>query len=109
MVKKTKGAKATVPTTKAHKPTYDELVSTLTKMTSHKNGRAPKQLFFDEVWLAARWGLTDKAMQNWRYEKKGAGPAFYKLKGAVRYRLRDIVAFEKKCRTPSGGGGEDQS
>lgn len=71
----------------------------LARMTSSQNGRrAPRQLFFDEQWVATRLGVELKTVENWRY--KAVGPASHKFgkNGAVRYRLRDIVAFEKKSR-----------
>lgn len=53
----------------------------------------PKQRFFDERWLATRWGVSVKKLQADR--AKGVGVKFTKLGDAVRYRLRDVVAFEK--------------
>ncbi|MES2495712.1 MAG: hypothetical protein V4618_06345 [Pseudomonadota bacterium] len=84
----------------ANVPTYEVLAKELAKMTSLRDGRrTPRQLFFDEQWLASRWGVEIKTIQKWRYE--GVGPAWHKFgeNGAVRYRLRDIVAFEKISRT----------
>ena len=78
---------------------YDMMAKEFTKMTSVRDGRrGPRQLFYDEHWVAARWGMEVKTLQKWRYD--GIGPAWYKFgeNGSVRYRLRDIVAFEKKCR-----------
>ena len=47
--------------------------------------------------LARRWRLHPKTLSNWRV--KGMGPRFIKLgdgdKGAVRYRLEDVLAFER--------------
>lgn len=48
--------------------------------------------------LAARWGMTVGALENWREQKKG--PPYIKLgewRGArVLYRLEDVLAYEKK-------------
>lgn len=53
----------------------------------------PKQRYFDEKWLATRWGVSVKKLQADR--GKGVGVKFTKLGDAVRYRLRDVIAYEK--------------
>ncbi len=71
---------------------------TLARMTTSSSGKPPKQLYFDEQWLAVRWGLSVKTIQKMRYS--GRGPKWQKPFGRpIRYRLRDIVAFERRQRT----------
>lgn len=67
----------------------------LARMTGSSNGKPAKQLYFDEKWLAFRWGVSVKSLQKMRYS--GAGPKWQRPFGrAVRYRLRDIVAYERQ-------------
>lgn len=64
------------------------------KMTKSANGKPPKQVYFDEKWLAARWGMSVKTIQKMR--DAGTGPKVTRFGRAVRYRLRDIYKFEKR-------------
>jgi hypothetical protein len=68
------------------------LQKTVAKQSKTTNAKPPKQRFFDEKWLAIRLGVSLKTVQAWR--AKGEGPKWVKLGAAVRYRLRDVVAFE---------------
>lgn len=63
------------------------------KLTGSKDKAKPKQLYFDEHWLAARWGMSIKHIRNLR--SAGVGPKVTYFGRSVRYRLRDVVAFEK--------------
>lgn len=49
----------------------------------------------DQKQLATRWGISEASLERWRCE--GIGPAYLKLKGVVRYRLRDIESYEESC------------
>ncbi|MCB1489270.1 MAG: DNA-binding protein [Bauldia sp.] len=49
-----------------------------------------------ESQLAERWQLSERTLIRWRVEAKG--PAWLKLNGRVRYRLEDVVAFERQRR-----------
>ncbi|BBE50934.1 hypothetical protein OYT1_ch1377 [Ferriphaselus amnicola] len=49
----------------------------------------------DQKQLATRWGISQASLERWRCE--GIGPAYLKLKGVVRYRLRDIESYEESC------------
>lgn len=70
----------------------------LARLTSSANGTPPKQLYFDEQWVAVRWGLSVKTIQKMRYS--GTGPKWQRPFGRpIRYRLRDIIAFERRKRT----------
>ncbi|MBU9575131.1 helix-turn-helix transcriptional regulator [Burkholderia multivorans] len=50
---------------------------------------------FDQLQLAARWGLSHKTLERWRVN--GIGPKFIRLPGKVIYRLCDIEAYENEC------------
>jgi predicted DNA-binding transcriptional regulator AlpA len=69
----------------------DKIIS---QMTKSSNGKPSKQRYFDEKWLAHRWGTTEKTIQSMRYA--GTGPKSVKRGRSVRYRLRDILAYERK-------------
>lgn len=45
--------------------------------------------------LASLWGVHAVTLRKWRL-RKGAGPRFITIGRTVRYRLSDIVAFERK-------------
>lgn len=45
--------------------------------------------------LAKRWQVSESTLERWRYE--GVGPVFMKLRGKVRYRDSDILAFEAQA------------
>jgi len=42
--------------------------------------------------LAKRWQISEATLERWRTE--AGGPVFLKLAGQVRYRIRDVEAFE---------------
>ncbi|SKB98227.1 hypothetical protein SAMN06295920_110127 [Rhizorhabdus histidinilytica] len=73
-----------------------ELTKVLARLTKGGNGEPSKQVYFDEVWLADRWNVSEKLIQKMRYD--ATGPQVTRFGTAVRYRLRDIVAFEKSSR-----------
>ena len=70
------------------------------KMSRPPDERQSKQIYFNEKDVAKRLGLSVKTLQNWR--TKGIGPRWIKIGRSVRYRLRDIIAFQKSL---TGGGG----
>jgi predicted site-specific integrase-resolvase len=45
-----------------------------------------------QIELAARWNISHRTLERWRYE--GEGPNYIKLGGRVIYRLVDVEAFE---------------
>jgi predicted site-specific integrase-resolvase len=51
------------------------------------NGRCISQ-----IELAQRWQISESTLERWRSE--GIGPVFLKLRGQVRYRDIDILAYE---------------
>lgn len=69
------------------------------RLTKSQDGKPTKQLYFGEKDVAVRLGMSVKTLQNWRV--KGEGPKFQKIGRSVRYRLRDILAYEKRVREES--------
>jgi len=45
--------------------------------------------------LAQRWQLSESTLERWRSE--GIGPVFLKLRGQVRYRDTNILAYENQA------------
>lgn len=66
----------------------------IAKLTAAKPGEKKKQLYFDEVELSERWHMSVKHIRTLRYA--GIGPKVTYFGRSVRYRLRDIVSFEKE-------------
>ncbi len=83
-----------------HETNVKRLQKTIARLTKSVAGKSAKQIYFDEKDLAVRLGLSVKTLQNWR--GKGIGPRWYRFGRVVRYRLRDIQAYERSL--PSGGG-----
>jgi predicted site-specific integrase-resolvase len=54
------------------------------------NGRCISQ-----IELAQRWQISESTLERWRAE--GIGPVFLKLRGQVRYRDTDILAYEDQA------------
>lgn len=55
--------------------------------------------------LAERWQISEATLERWRTE--AGGPVFLKLGSQVRYRVRDVEAFEAEVvreSTKSDGG-----
>lgn len=52
-------------------------------------------IHLDQKQLSTRWGISQASLERWRCE--GIGPVYLKLKGVVRYRLRDIERYEESC------------
>ena len=70
----------------------DTIISRLTR------AGVQKQRYFDEKWLATRWGTTIKTLQKMRYA--GRGPKVTMFGRSVRYRLRDVLSYERSLRDP---------
>lgn len=49
-------------------------------------------VFLNQRDLAARWHMSPRTLERWRWS--GKGPAFVKLGGRVVYRLEVIETFE---------------
>ena len=47
---------------------------------------------FDQKDLAARWNISARTLERWRWV--GEGPRFVKIGGRVRYRLEDVESYE---------------
>ena len=48
---------------------------------------------FNQVELAARWKISPRTLERWRWT--GDGPAFIKIGGRVVYRLEDVETYER--------------
>ena len=46
----------------------------------------------DQMSLAARWVMSPRTLEQWRW--RGVGPRYLKLGGRVVYRLKDVEAYE---------------
>ena len=57
-----------------------------------RRGAAADVRHLDQHALAARWGMSVRTLERWRFLNQG--PAFLKLIGRVVYRLEDVEAFE---------------
>ena len=55
-------------------------------MGTNNNFLTPEQ-------LAARWGVSEGTLANWRSQKK---IRFFKSLGRVYYKLTDVITYEKK-------------
>lgn len=59
--------------------------------------------------LAARWAVDPDTVRAWRVD--GVGPPWLKLnpgrRGAVRYRLEDILEWERRAERLAAQPGED--
>ena len=49
--------------------------------------------------LAEHWQISEATLERWRTE--AGGPVFLKLGAQVRYRVRDVEAFEAEVLTQS--------
>ena len=56
------------------------------------NFTAPQTELLTPCQLAARWGLSEKAIERWRM--LGTGPVYLKLGSRVLYRIDEIEAHE---------------
>ena len=52
-----------------------------------------KATCINQIQLAARWGISHRTLERWRWT--GEGPKFVKLGGRVVYRLSDIEEYEQ--------------
>jgi len=59
---------------------------------AERRGAAADVRHLDQHALAARWGMSVRTLERWRFLNQG--PAFLKLIGRVVYRLEDVEAFE---------------
>lgn len=52
--------------------------------------------FLNQSELAARWKISPKTLERWRYE--GKKPSFTKIHGRILYNIEDIQEFESECK-----------
>lgn len=50
--------------------------------------------------LVARWkeAVTESTLATWRSRKPKKGPSYLRVGGRVRYRLSDVIAYERSQR-----------
>ncbi|TNE57500.1 MAG: hypothetical protein EP341_04010 [Sphingomonadales bacterium] len=53
---------------------------------------ASVEIYLTQRDLEARWKLSGRTLERWRAE--GYGPAWVTLGGSIRYRLKDVLAWE---------------
>ena len=68
------------------------LNAVISKLTAMAESEKAKRLYLDEKLLAARWSMSVKHIRNLRFS--GFGPKVTYFGRSVRYRLRDVQAFE---------------
>ena len=54
--------------------------------------------FISEAGLAEIAGLSSRTLQKWRLF--GHGPAYYRIRGAVRYRLDEVLDYINRGKVP---------
>jgi hypothetical protein len=52
-----------------------------------------KATCINQIQLAARWGISHRTLERWRWT--GVGPKFLKVGGRVVYRLSDVQEYEQ--------------
>ncbi|TIL30988.1 MAG: helix-turn-helix domain-containing protein [Mesorhizobium sp.] len=53
-------------------------------------------VYLNQQELAARWRISARTLERWRWLK--VGPNFFKLSGKVTYALDDVEAYERRRR-----------
>ena len=53
-------------------------------------------IFLTQRELAARWRMSQRSLERWRWQK--TGPSYTKLGGKVAYALDDIEHYERRRR-----------
>ena len=53
-------------------------------------------IFWNEVELARRWGISHRTLQRWRSQQKG--PPYLKLCGKIVYSGNDVIRWENDSR-----------
>lgn len=84
------------PVRKAAKPPCPECArkdKIIARLTQSADSEPRKCLYLNEKQLAARWNVSLKFLQKMR--DSGAGIKVTRFGRSVRYRLRDIVAYER--------------
>ena len=51
------------------------------------------EVFMTQGELAKRWGISHRTLERWRWA--GEGLPYVKLGHVVRYRIKDVVAYEQ--------------
>lgn len=71
----------------------------LARLTATQLSEQQAQRYFDEKWLANRWGVSLKHVRKLR--SSGSGPLVTYFGRSVRYRLRDVRRYEEANVFPS--------
>jgi len=48
--------------------------------------------YLTQIDIAERWAISPRTLERWRW--LGIGPRYLKIRGRVRYREEDILAYE---------------
>lgn len=52
--------------------------------------------------LASRWKMSQRTLQRWRAE--GSGPHHIRIGGSIRYRMADVLDYERRHAVTGGHG-----
>ena len=52
-----------------------------------------QSFFLTQAGLAIRWGISERTLEGWRWQKKG--PRFVRIGARVRYPLVEVERFEQ--------------
>jgi hypothetical protein len=58
------------------------------------DGVAPDACHLTPTDLARRWRVSPRTLERWRGQRKG--PPWLRLRGRVRYRYDDVLAYEQE-------------
>lgn len=64
-------------------------------ITALRQALETEPVFVDQEYLERRWGVSGATLERDRSLKQGC--KYFKIGGAIRYRLSDIEAYENKC------------
>ncbi len=57
--------------------------------------------------VARRWRMSPRTLERWRARRKG--PPWLRLRGRIRYRHADVLAYEREHLVIPGGGAASDS
>jgi hypothetical protein len=64
-------------------------------ITTLRQALETEPVFVGQEYLERRWGVSGATLERDRSLKQGC--KYFKIGGAIRYRLSDIEAYENKC------------
>jgi len=71
------------------------LVNRKQAITALRQALETEPVFVDQEYLERRWGVSGATLERDRSLKQGC--KYFKIGGAIRYRLSDVEAYENKC------------